>query len=64
MQMKRLKMLADLEAKPIPSNDLLLLLHTGYFISYLLACEVDLFEVLGIMVQMWHYINCLAINQS
>ena len=28
-----------------------------YFISYLLTCEVDLFEVLEIMAQMWHYIN-------
>ena len=27
-----------------------------YFISYLLICEVDLFEVLEIMAQMWHYI--------
>ena len=27
-----------------------------YFISYLLTCEVDLFEVLDIMAQMWHYI--------
>ena len=29
--------------------------HT-YFISYLLTCEVDLFEVLEIMTQMWRYI--------
>ena len=28
-----------------------------YFFSYLLTCEVDLFEVLDIMAQMWHYIN-------
>ena len=27
-----------------------------YFISYLLTCEVDLFEVLDIMAQMWCYI--------
>jgi hypothetical protein len=27
------------------------------FISYLLTCEVDLFEVLEITAQMWHYIN-------
>ena len=37
-----------------------------YFISYLLTCEVDLFEVLEIMAQMWHYIYqfVLAINQQ
>ena len=31
-----------------------------YFISYLLTCEVDLFEVLDIMAQMLHYIIFLA----
>jgi hypothetical protein len=31
-----------------------------YFISYLLTCEVDLFEVLEIMAQMWHYIISLS----
>ena len=28
-----------------------------HFFSYLLTCEVDLFEVLDFMAQMWHYIN-------
>ena len=32
----------------------------SYFISYLLTCEVDLFEVLEIMAQMWHYIIFLS----
>ena len=32
--------------------------------TYLLTCEVDLFEVLEIMAQMWHYIIFLAINQQ
>ena len=27
-----------------------------YFISYLLTCDVDIFEVLEIMAQMWQYI--------
>ena len=31
-----------------------------YFISYLLTCEVDLFEVLEIMAQIWHYITFLS----
>ena len=28
-----------------------------YFSSFLLTCEVDLFKVLEILAQMWHYIN-------
>ena len=28
-----------------------------YFFSYLLTCKLDIFEVLDIMAQMWHYIN-------
>ena len=31
-----------------------------YFISYLLTCEVDLFEVIEIMAEMWHYINSFS----
>ena len=31
-----------------------------YFFSYLLTCEVDLFEVFEIMAQMWHYIFFLS----
>ena len=34
-----------------------------YFFSYLLTREVDLFDVLVIMAQMWHFIHFLAINQ-
>ena len=32
--------------------------------TYLLTCEVDLFEVLEIMAQMWHCIIFYAINQQ
>ena len=42
----------------IPSNS-----HSQiwpYFISYLLTCEGDLFEVLEIMAQMWYYIIFLS----
>ena len=35
-----------------------------YFISYLLTCEVNFFEILELMAQMWHYITFLAINQQ
>ena len=31
-----------------------------YVISYLLTCEVDFFEVLEIMTQMWHYMIFLS----
>ena len=31
-----------------------------YFISYLLTCKVDIFEVLEIMAHMWHYITFLS----
>jgi hypothetical protein len=32
--------------------------------SYLLSCEVDLFEVLEIMAQMWHYIILFSHKQA
>jgi hypothetical protein len=35
-----------------------------HFFSYLLTCEVDLFEVLEIMAQMWHYINLFSHNPT
>ena len=37
---------------------------TLFYRMYLLTCEVDLFEVLDVMAQMWHYIIFLAINQQ